>query len=678
MGFRTNTNLRIFIWAKMVLRKYIILFLFFFSATAFSQRSEKLKELMNDMETEKNDTLKVKKMILLSEYLFKSDFAQALKYSEEGMRLASQYNRTDLQISALNSFADLYWYSADYDKSFSYYFRAYQLADSIHDKLEVSRSLYNLGWLSCIEQKNYKDIGYLYRSLQLAKELKHVGAQMRVFNALGTCYSSMFKNQKDTRNFDSAVHYYNAGIELGRKSKEEMVNVSSYYVNLCDLYFGIGEFYTARGYANQAMDYYRSLDDSVDVVYVIYKMAQCDFEFGKHEEALRIYKSSYDFFVKQGYKEAEIEALQSLASGHYRVKNYKEAYDYYDMYFKLKKEIDDRSYSTTLKGMENSNSLDRAKANVLQLQQSNEIEELKNKRKTIYISILALIGLVIIVVAYLLFRQNKLRQLTNLKLQEQNKIIIEKKVEIEQSIEYAKGIQTAFLPSAEELKLILKDNFILYKPKDVVSGDFYWYIQTDNGILLACADCTGHGVPGALMSMVGINTLQQLCVERKIQNPGLILKYLNAEIKNSLKQNNDQSTQRDGMDIVLIHLDHTMRKLTYAGANRPLYVIRNNEVKEYKATKHAIGGFTKYDQNFEETKIELEGGDFICLSTDGYADQFGGPHGKKLMTKKLKEFLAEVGFLSAYEQKTKLEEAFNNWKGMQAQVDDVCLIGLKV
>ncbi len=662
----------------MILNRYLIFFLFLFSFTAFSQRSEKLKELMNEMQAEKNDTLKVKKMILLSEFLFKSDYAQAVKYSEEGMRLACKYNRTDLQISALNSFADLYWYSADYDKSFSYYFRAYQLADSIHDKGEVSRSLYNLGWLSCIEQKNYKDIGYLYRSLQIAKELKHVGAQMRVFNALGTCYSSMFKAKNDKRDFDSAVHYYNAGIELGRNSKDQMDHVSSYYVNLCDLYFGIGEFYTARGYANQAMDYYRSLDDTVDVVYVIFKMAQCDFEFGKQDQALRIYKSSYDLFVKQGYKEAEIEALHSLASGNYRVKNYKDAYDYYEKYIKLKTEIDEHSYSTTLKGMENSNSLDRAKASVMQLQQIKEIEELKNKKKTIYLSVLGGVGIVIFVIAYLLFRQNKLRQLTNLKLTEQNKIINEKKREIEQSIEYAQGIQTVFLPSEEELKLLLRDNFILYKPKDVVSGDFYWYMATDNGILLACADCTGHGVPGALMSMVGINTLQQLCVERKILSPGLILKYLNAEIKNSLKQNTDESKQRDGMDIVLIHLDPTMRKLTFAGANRPLYIIRNREVTEYKATKHAIGGFTKYDQNFEETKIELEGGDFICLSTDGYADQFGGPNGKKLMTKKLKELLSEVSFFGANEQKTKLEEAFNNWKGDHAQIDDVCIIGLKV
>jgi serine phosphatase RsbU (regulator of sigma subunit) len=167
-------------------------------------------------------------------------------------------------------------------------------------------------------------------------------------------------------------------------------------------------------------------------------------------------------------------------------------------------------------------------------------------------------------------------------------------------------------------------------------------------------------------------------VERKILSPGLILKYLNAEIKNSLKQNSDQSTQRDGMDIVLIHLDPTMRKLTYSGANRPLYVVRNKEVTEYKATKHAIGGFTKYDQVFEEKTIDLEGGDFICLSTDGYADQFGGPNGKKLMTRKLKDFLTEVYLLSAHEQKAKLEQAFNNWKGQQAQVDDVCLIGFKV
>jgi serine phosphatase RsbU (regulator of sigma subunit) len=279
----------------------------------------------------------------------------------------------------------------------------------------------------------------------------------------------------------------------------------------------------------------------------------------------------------------------------------------------------------------------------------------------------------------LLFKQGKLRQLTNLKLKEQNKIISEKKLEIEQSIEYAKGIQTAFLPGRDELSLILKENFIFYKPKDVVSGDFYWYLVSEDqkGILLACADCTGHGVPGALMSMVGINILQQLSVERKMRSPGLILKYLNAEIKNSLKQNSDQSKQRDGMDIAIIYLDLAGQKLIFSGANRPLYLVREQQLMEYKATKHAIGGFTKYDQSFEEIKIDLQRNDLICLSTDGFADQFG-KDGKKFMTKRLKDLLAQISHLSAAEQLAELESVFNNWKGRQEQVDDVCLIGIKV
>ncbi|MBK6521291.1 MAG: hypothetical protein IPG08_02585 [Sphingobacteriaceae bacterium] len=167
-----------------------------------------------------------------------------------------------------------------------------------------------------------------------------------------------------------------------------------------------------------------------------------------------------------------------------------------------------------------------SEANNIQLERAGEIEELKNKRKTIFIYIFALFGGVIIVIAFLLFKQNKLKKQTNLLLQSQHKTILEKTAEIEQSIEYAKGIQTVFLPREEELKHLLKDNFIMYKPKDVVSGDFYWYMAAENGVLLACADCTGHGVPGALMSMVGINTLQQLCAERKIKRPELILKYL--------------------------------------------------------------------------------------------------------------------------------------------------------
>jgi serine phosphatase RsbU (regulator of sigma subunit) len=662
----------------MIIRIFHILLFSVLSFSLFGQRMDKIRQVQARLKTAQHDTARAADLILLSKLFFKVDHKQALKYYEEGNALAAKLGRTDLRISAFNALADGYWYAAQYDNAFNYYYKAYQLADSVNNKEEICLSLYNLGWLSCIDQKNYKDMNYLYRSLQLAIELKDEFGVIRAHNALGDAYSLKFQDLRDKKDFDSSVFYLKNGLDLSRKTKR-YTHMNTFYVNLGDLFYSVKDYKTARFYCANALDSYRLKGDSADLIYVVYKIALCDYALGKRKDALKIFKNAYEYFQGTGNRDSELEVLGSLSKLYYDLGSYKEAYEYYDKYAKLKSDIDRRSYTTSLKGMENSRDLEKANTSVIQLKQSNEIQELKNKRKTIFISVLILIGLVIVVIAYLLFRQNKLRQVTNLKLKEQNKIISDKKLEIEQSIEYAKGIQTAFLPAKEGLGLLIKESFILYRPKDVISGDFYWYLSCEdqNGILIACADCTGHGVPGALMSMVGINVLQQLSVERKMRSPALILKYLNAEIKNSLKQNTDQSVQRDGMDIALIYFDISSQKLIYAGANRPLYIIRNKEVIEYKATKHAIGGFTKYDQTFEEIKIDLQKGDLICLSTDGYADQFGRD-GKKFMTKKLKTLLAQISHLSAADQKAQLESVFNNWKGLQEQVDDVCLIGLKV
>jgi tetratricopeptide (TPR) repeat protein len=189
---------------------------------------------------------------------------------------------------------------------------------------------------------------------------------------------------------------------------------------------------------------------------------------------------SYKVFKRSGQRDQELEALENIAYAYYELKDYKTAVEYYDQFSKLKADIDKTTYANNLKGMETSSNLEKAKAKMLQLQQSNEIEELKNKRKTTYISFLGGVALIIIVIAYLLFRQNKLKQSSNLQLQDQNKIISEKKHEIEQSIEYAKGIQTSFLPDKKHLNDLLPNNFIFYQPKDIVSGDFYWFETSEN------------------------------------------------------------------------------------------------------------------------------------------------------------------------------------------------------
>ena len=253
--------------------------------------------------------------------------------------------------------------------------------------------------------------------------------------------------------------------------------------------------------------------------------------------------------------------------------------------------------------------------------------------------------------------------------------IEEKNKDIVDSIKYAKRIQNTILPSNERMDEILKDYFVIYKPKDIVSGDFYWADLLDGKSYFSAIDCTGHGVPGAFVSIVGFNGLKRTVNEFKVREPGKILDTLTDIVVDTFTAS--ESHLKDGMDLSLCSLDYQTLTLEYAGANNSLVIIRDGEIIEIKANKQPIGEFDNRVP-FTNHSVQLQKGDCIFLFSDGYADQFGGPKGKKFKLKTLKNLFVSIAHLSPKEQKEKLEKAFYDWKGEIEQLDDVCLIGVKI
>lgn len=268
-------------------------------------------------------------------------------------------------------------------------------------------------------------------------------------------------------------------------------------------------------------------------------------------------------------------------------------------------------------------------------------------------------------------------QQKNVELEHQKDEILHQKTEIEDSINYAQRIQNAILPLSEEITSGLKDVFVLFKPKDIVSGDFYWYGQVGDDHVFVCADCTGHGVPGAFMSMISSDKLNATVREQKITSPDLILEEVNRGIKKALKQANDKDSTRDGMDCAIVTINFAQKTMLYSGANRPLWIVRAGELLETKATKVAVGGLTPTDQKYELHSFEMQSGDQIYLSSDGYADQFGGEKGKKMKVKKFKNKIMEIKSKPMSEQAHILNQFFEEWRGEHEQIDDVCVFGLK-
>ncbi|MCE3278291.1 MAG: protein serine/threonine phosphatase [Bacteroidetes bacterium] len=309
--------------------------------------------------------------------------------------------------------------------------------------------------------------------------------------------------------------------------------------------------------------------------------------------------------------------------------------------------------------------------------------------------ILLLFIVVLILIASLSFfiyrnyRQNKKinkeLDLRNKKIENAYSIIEIKNQEITDSINYAQRIQRSLLPPLTDVKALLPESFILFQPKDIVSGDFYWFYNSQESgdgkeetrILIAAADCTGHGVPGAFMSTIGAEKLNEAVKETT--DVSLILNKVNRGLKKVLRQSEKADSTRDGMDIALCAFNGEMNRVEYAGANRPLWIVRKGsaDIEEVKATKVAIGGYTEDEQLFTKHTIDLQKGDSVYVFSDGFADQFS-PQDKKLMTRKFKEILLSIQTKTMDEQKTFLDTFINEWRGEMEQTDDILVIGIRV
>lgn len=256
--------------------------------------------------------------------------------------------------------------------------------------------------------------------------------------------------------------------------------------------------------------------------------------------------------------------------------------------------------------------------------------------------------------------------------------IEEQKSNIEDSIHYAKRIQTAILPTSKQIYESFKDHFVLYKPKDIVSGDFYWSARKGNKDIFVVADCTGHGVPGAFMSMIGNTLLNKIVNTNNITKPNEVLDNLRDEVIKSLNQKGSDHESKDGMDVVYCSIDQKKMTVDFAGANNPLFLVRNGELHIYKGDKQPVGYFIAGIRPFTNHHIKVQKGDQIYLFTDGYQDQFGGDHDRKFMTKNFKALLTDIADNDSSEQKEKLDNTIENWMVNSRQIDDILVVGIKI
>lgn len=331
--------------------------------------------------------------------------------------------------------------------------------------------------------------------------------------------------------------------------------------------------------------------------------------------------------------------------------------------------------------------------NQLELEQK-EIEirnsELENER-LIRQGLIAGIVMVLILV-FLMFNLYRVNRRSNLELSKRNQEILAQKEEIENkqaeitaknrqitdSISYAKRIQDASLPSLEAIKSKFSNTLLYFRPRDIVSGDFYWYFENENYRFMAVVDCTGHGVPGAFMSLIGANLLAETVEVQKIYSPAQVLSRMNERILQVLRQTGERKDPRDGMDMIFLALDKKENKLSFSGANRPILHIRDGVMEIHKGNKYSIGGFYQDEKIFAEHSLEVRKGDCLVMFTDGLPDQMGGEKKRKLSTRKLTEWILEVMNYPEKEQYAEFDRRMRDWQGNTRQLDDMLLWAVKV
>jgi serine phosphatase RsbU (regulator of sigma subunit) len=305
----------------------------------------------------------------------------------------------------------------------------------------------------------------------------------------------------------------------------------------------------------------------------------------------------------------------------------------------------------------------------------------------ITLGVIIIILSVIVIIKYREKKQREIQEYLEQRLDERTREVVEQKEEIEtknrditDSINYAQRIQASILPPIKRLQLNFSGSFIFYQPRDIVSGDFYWFDRiNDNKFIIVCADSTGHGVPGAFMSMIGTTLIKDICMREEINSPSAILRELDHELRATLNQNIDVEQSNDGMDIIVCEINIKTDYLRYASAMRPMIVYRNGEQIYVKGSRSSVGGqYDKEDKIFKDEGIQLDKGDLLYMFSDGYPDQFGGSVGKKFKMARLKNLLRDINQKPMEEQYEYVKSTFNLWREDFEQVDDVLFMGIKI
>jgi serine phosphatase RsbU (regulator of sigma subunit) len=495
-------------------------------------------------------------------------------------------------------------------------------------------------------------------------------------------------------NLDKELDYELKSLKLYREEGKDN-SVALILVNLSSNYAARGDLKSAVSNCEEALKIYTRVGETDKESFVYRCLGDYYSRMGQHQKAINYLKKSMNIAKQVETKQLlyRTEITESMAFAYSNMGDYRSAFNTLIQHRRLNDSLNNQSNAEYLSNLEKQYQTEKKEKEIallnadktlqkVELDKSNAIvKQQKTQRNAlIFGCVLILIIAGISIIAFINKRKtSKLLSKQVGEINYQNAVIKERNKNITDSIQYAKRLQEAVFPEANKLNEYFIESFVLFRPKDIVSGDFYWFEEIDNKTIIVVGDCTGHGVPGAFMSILGHNLLNQIILEDKITSPGKILNLLDKRVSNSLNKRESKEEYNDGMDIVICVVDKINNKIEYAGANRPLVIRRGEELIELKPNKHAIGGIQDSTcKFFSQQEISIQTNDILYMFSDGYYDQFGGPRGKKFKYKQLTSAILSMASASLEEQKNLLSDTLETWRGNLEQVDDVCVIGVKI
>lgn len=686
--------------------KNLCLYIFIFACITGVRclaQDHSVDSLVKEYERAKHDSDRATICVELTEvlYLSKPDTViplclKAIEFCDNALA-ANPSNKRNILITkagALNNIGYIYQNLANISKSLDYYHKGLKIQEEINDKKGMAQSFNNIGFIHQIEKDPVNALGYYQKSLTLREEIGDKRGIGESLHNLGFLYrnfgdpdcKSSVKDSCLRRGMYKALLYYSKSLAVKEESNDQ-IGIGVTLNNIGSIHRALGDYIKALEFFDKSVKIREKLNDKAGLAITLNNIG-VTYRLQKNlTEAKKYCLRSLVIGKELGFPNIINQAAGELFPIYDNEKDYKNALEMFRLTVSSRDSINSKDARSAADKRHLQYQYEKkAASDSLRAEHEKELLNTKlEKEKTREYALYWGLALVLVFSMFIFNRfritrkQKMIIEAKEQETQQQKQLIELKQKEIVDSINYANRIQRALLASDHLLKENLKNYFIFYNPKDIVSGDFYWaHLLSTGRFAFAVADSTGHGVPGAFMSLLNISFLNEAVTERRLTDPGQILDHTRKRIIQSLSAEGTNYTGKDGMDCSLLCFDLKNKKLQYAAANNPVWIVRDNQLIELNADKMPIGKHEKENIPFATRDFELRTGDMVYVLTDGYADQFGGPNGKKFKAKQLQEVLLSASANSLIDQKQMLFDKFTQWKGTLDQVDDVLVIGIKI